>query len=80
MLVLILVAGLVAGATVAIRGRPGRGDLPERIVTAAANRIATDRPQWAAAVVAELAAIVRPGHRWAFAPCPRPTTSPPRSR
>jgi hypothetical protein len=67
-MIIVLVAAAVAFAVFAVSKRHnGRTDGPARILTAAARRLPAHRQQWAAALVAELAAVHGRGPRWAFA-------------
>jgi len=65
---MILLLALATMATVLVLCHPGRdGDLPQRIVVAATNRLPADRHTWSRALVAELAAVDGFGRRWRFA-------------
>src|SRR5262245_52435846 len=62
-LVLLLLAVVAAAILLAARG----GDLPERVVATAANRLPADRREWGQALVAELVVVDGLGRRWLFA-------------
>ena len=65
--VLVLLAVLVPAVVLAVRrGRPD-GDVPARVVAAAANSLPAHRRDWGRAMTAELAQLRGPARRWRFA-------------
>ena len=63
-MLLVLLAAVTAAA---LRLRSRDGDLPERLVAAAARRLPADGHDWGRAVVAELAVVRGRTRRWQFA-------------
>jgi hypothetical protein len=65
--VLVLVAVLATAVALGVRrGRPD-GDVPARIMAAAANSLPAHRRDWGCAMIAELAQLRGPARRWRFA-------------
>jgi hypothetical protein len=65
MIVVMLAA--IAAVVIVLGSRNRGGDLPQRLVLAAANRLSANRSAWGQALIAEMAAIADRGQRWRFA-------------
>jgi hypothetical protein len=65
--VLVLLAVLATAVILAVRRGQPNGDVPARVVAAAANWLPAHRRDWGLAMTAELAQLRDPARRWRFA-------------
>ena len=65
--VLVLLAVLATAVALGVRRGRAHGDVPARIVAAAADSLSANRRDWGRAMTAELAQLRGRGHRWRFA-------------